>query len=85
MNPIPSLTLSGATGAATRLASASTMLIALDRDYQWAIVGEPDRDYLWFLARTPEVSPDLLERMKSIALGQGYDLAGLYLVPQKER
>ncbi|MBP7096458.1 MAG: lipocalin family protein [Spirochaetia bacterium] len=67
------------------LFTSDYLVMGLGEDYEWAVVGNDDREYLWFLARTPEVSPELLERMKAIALDQGYDLSGLYLVPQKER
>ena len=56
-----------------------------DVDYQWALVGNNTRKYLWFLSRMPEVSPELLEKMKGIAEAQGYDLSTLYMVPQKAR
>lgn len=56
-----------------------------DVDYQWALVGNNSRKYLWFLSRTPEVAPELLEKMKGIAEAQGYDLSKLYMVPQKAR
>jgi lipocalin len=48
-------------------------------------VGSDSRTYLWFLARAPQISDELFSRMKDIALAQGYDLAGLYKVPQKAR
>jgi len=56
-----------------------------DIDYQWALVGNNSRKYLWFLSRTPEVAPELLEKMQGIAEAQGYDLSKLYIVPQKAR
>lgn len=56
-----------------------------DIDYSWALVGSDDRKYLWFLARTPTVDQATLALMRSIAQGQGYDLSGLYLVPQRAR
>jgi apolipoprotein D and lipocalin family protein len=56
-----------------------------DQGYTWALVGSNDRKFLWFLSRTPTVSAELLEKMKAIAVSQGYDLSGLYLVPQKAR
>jgi len=56
-----------------------------DVDYQWALVGNNSRKYLWFLSRTPEVAPELLEKMKGMAEAQGYDLSRLYIVPQKAR
>ncbi|MGI8670901.1 MAG: lipocalin family protein [Aridibacter sp.] len=30
-------------------------IIDLDKDYQYAAVGNPDRDYLWILSRTPKL------------------------------
>jgi apolipoprotein D and lipocalin family protein len=65
---------------------ADYLVFGLDEEnYQWAVVGNNSRQFLWFLTRTPEVSPELLEKMKSIAIAQGYDLSGLYIVPQKAR
>ena len=66
--------------------SGNYLVFGLDeKDYSWALVGDDSRKYLWFLARTPKVSADLLEKMKQIARDQGYDLSGLYAVPQKPR
>lgn len=30
-------------------------VLALDEEYQWALVAGPNRDYLWILSRTPEM------------------------------
>ncbi len=66
--------------------SGNYLVFGLDeQDYSWALVGDNSRRYLWFLARTPQISADLFEKMKQVALDQGYDLAGLYTVPQKPR
>ena len=68
------------------LFTSDYLVFGLDEvDYQWALVGNNTRKYLWFLSRTPEVSPELLEKMKGIAEAQGYDLSTLYMVPQKAR
>jgi apolipoprotein D and lipocalin family protein len=68
------------------LFAADYLVFGLDaEDYQWALVGNDSRKFLWFLARTPEVPAELIEKMKGIAEAQGYDLAKLYFVPQKER
>ena len=56
-----------------------------DEHYSWALVGDPDRSSLWFLSRTAEITPELLEKMKGIALDQGYDLSALKMVEQQER
>jgi apolipoprotein D and lipocalin family protein len=68
------------------LFTSDYLVFGLDEEnYQWALVGNNDRKFLWFLSRTPEVSDELLEHMKQIAQSQGYDLSGLYIVPQKAR
>lgn len=36
-------------------------VIALDDDYQYALVSGPDRDYLWILSRTPTI-PDAVKQ-----------------------
>lgn len=66
--------------------SGNYLVFALDeQDYSWALVGDDSRRYLWFLARTPQISRELFEKMKQMARDQGYDLSGLYEVPQKAR
>ena len=68
------------------LFAADYLIFGLDQqDYSWALVGSDSRKFLWFLSRTPTVSSDLLDSMKKTAGSQGYDLSGLYMVPQKER
>ena len=62
------------------------LVFGLDqKEYSWALVGDDSRKYLWFLARTHQISFELFDKMKQIALDQCYDLADLYDVPQKPR
>ena len=58
---------------------ADYWVIALDPEYQWVVVGDPDREYLWILAREPAMDADLFERLKARAEAMGYDLAPLVL------
>ena len=58
---------------------ADYWVIALDPDYQWAMVGEPGRDYLWILSREPSMDRALFEQLKAKAEGMGYDLAPLVM------
>ena len=68
------------------LFTSDYLIFGLDgENYEWALVGNNSRDFLWFLAREHEISDELLDKMKGIARSQGYDLSGLYLVPQKPR
>lgn len=56
-------------------------VIGLDEDYQWAIVGTPDRRYGWVLARTPSLDKRTLERIFSILESQGYARESFELSP----
>lgn len=47
-------------------------VIGLDEDYQWAIVGTPDRKYGWVLARAPAVDEDTMEKIFAILERNGY-------------
>lgn len=48
-------------------------IIDLDRDYQWAVVGHPDRTYYWILSRTPQMDPVLYDELIRRAAAKGYD------------
>jgi apolipoprotein D and lipocalin family protein len=48
-------------------------IIGLGDEYEYAIVGTPDRKYGWILSRTPELSPDLRQRIFEQLRTQGYD------------
>ena len=59
---------------------ADYWVIALDEDYRWALVGEPEREYLWFLSREPSMDAETFERLKARARELGYSLDGLIVV-----
>jgi apolipoprotein D and lipocalin family protein len=52
-------------------------VVGLDKDYRWAVVGNPNRKYLWVLSRTPVLEKDQLESALRSAVKQGYDLSPL--------
>ena len=52
-------------------------IIALDADYQWAVVGHPDRTYLWILSRSPQMDSSLYDKLLEAIAAQGYDLSTL--------
>lgn len=47
-------------------------VIALAPDYQWSLVGSPDRRYLWILARTPKLGDDQVRRLLENAKALGF-------------
>ena len=57
-------------------------ILALDEDYQYALVSGPNRNYLWILARTPELDPATYDELVAIAAGFDFDTSGLLLVDQ---
>lgn len=59
------------------LSWADYWVIALDAEYQWAVVGDPDREHLWILSRIPEMSRERLDDLKARATAMGYDLSPL--------
>ena len=61
-------------------------IIELDEDdYQYAVVGHPDRDYLWILSREPQMAPELfdtlMDRIEHVHL---YDPTLIERSPQPE-
>ena len=52
-------------------------VMALDSDYQYAMVGQPDRKYLWLLSRKPLMDETVYQSYLKQAQEQGYDLSAL--------
>lgn len=48
-------------------------IIELDPDYQWAVVGVPNRKYLWILSRTPQMGDETYQAILSRLSSNGYD------------
>ncbi len=57
-------------------------VIGLDKDYRWAVVGEPSRKYLWILSRTPEMSSDDYQQALAVIREKGYEADKLVKTPQ---
>lgn len=52
-------------------------IIDLGHDYEFAVVGHPNRKYLWILSRTPSMPTDVYEEIIGRLRAQGYDTARL--------
>ncbi|MDH3298209.1 MAG: lipocalin family protein [Gemmatimonadota bacterium] len=57
-------------------------VVGLGSDYEYAIVGTPDRKYGWLLTREPEVSEDLEDEMFFVLEKKGYRHTDFVLSPQ---
>ena len=57
-------------------------VIALDKDYQHALVCGPNRNYLWILSRTPQLDDKVKEELTAKARQAGFDVNKLIWVKQ---
>jgi apolipoprotein D and lipocalin family protein len=57
-------------------------ILGLDPEYQWALVGSPDRDYLWVLSRDPRLDEATYASIVDLAKEQGYDVGRLVRTEQ---
>jgi apolipoprotein D and lipocalin family protein len=58
------------------------LVIDLDPDYGWAVVGHPSRNYLWVLARRPILDDTVYQGILQRAADQGYDTSSVTKIPQ---
>ena len=54
------------------MAWADYWVIDVDPDYQWAVVGSPNREHLWVLSRSAHMDRDLFDHIRQQAAEQGY-------------
>lgn len=58
-------------------------IIGLDKDYRYAVVGNPSRKHGWILNRTPELSKEDMEAANDILRSNGYDPKSFVLTEQQ--
>jgi apolipoprotein D and lipocalin family protein len=52
-------------------------IINLGDNYDYAVVGTPNRKYLWILSRTPQMDDKLFSRLKDFGKSKGFDVENL--------
>ena len=57
-------------------------IMALDEDYQYALVGHPNRRHLWILSRYPEMDEDVYLDYLQLARKEGFEINKLKLTEQ---
>lgn len=60
-------------------------IINLGQDYEYAVVGHPDRKYLWILSRTSEMDEDVYQSILTRLHEQDYDTAKLIKTEQQNK
>ena len=58
-------------------------VIDLSIDYQWTIVGVPNKKYVWIMARKPFMDPALHRKLVLKLKDSGFNTKKLRMVPQK--
>jgi apolipoprotein D and lipocalin family protein len=54
-------------------------IIELDKDYQWAVVGEASRKYLWILARNPFLDETVYKNLLKRVSDKGFDISKIQI------
>ncbi len=62
---------------------ADYLVMELDPDYQWAVVGSKSDNYLWILSRKPIMKEDLYQEILEKVRKRGYDTSKLIKVEQR--
>ena len=52
-------------------------IIKLGKDYDYAVVGTPNREYLWILNRTPQMDDKLYTQLIEFGKSKGFDITRL--------
>jgi apolipoprotein D and lipocalin family protein len=58
-------------------------IIDLGRNYEYAVVGHPNRKYLWILSRTPDMDEEVYQAILTRLQKQKYDTLKLIKTDQK--
>lgn len=58
------------------------LIIDLDPDYQWTVIGHPSRRYGWIMAREKTLPDDVYAGILTRLTEQGYDATKFVKVPQ---
>jgi apolipoprotein D and lipocalin family protein len=62
--------------------SGKYYIIALDKDYKYALVGDPSRKYLWVLSRTKILDDSIYTNLLEVAQKHKFDISTIIKVNQ---
>jgi apolipoprotein D and lipocalin family protein len=62
--------------------SGKYYIIALDKDYNYALVGDPSRKYLWILSRTKTLDDSIYTNLLEVAQKHKFDTSTIIKVNQ---
>lgn len=59
------------------------LIIELDQDYTYTVIGIPSRKHVWIMAREPSLSHELYEEILKKLSGVGYDISLIQKITQE--
>lgn len=62
---------------------AAYLILFVDDEYRWTVIGEPSRKYLWIMAREPHIPDDIMESITARLAEIGYDTTKIVPMPQQ--
>jgi apolipoprotein D and lipocalin family protein len=60
-------------------------IIDLGQEYEYAVIGHPERKYLWILSRSPEMAEEVYQSILARLQRQKYDTAKLIRTEQQSK
>jgi apolipoprotein D and lipocalin family protein len=60
-------------------------VIAIDKDYQYALVSGSSQKYLWILSRTPQLPDEIKEQYLQLAHKKGYKVENFIWVEHNQQ
>ena len=59
-------------------------IIKVGNEYDYAVVGTPNRKYLWILSRTPKMDGDLFSQLIDFVKAKGFDVGNIIKTSQSD-
>ena len=59
------------------------LIIDLDEDYSFTVIGVPNRNYVWIMCREPFINPDIYETIITKLKEVGYDTSKIKMIKQE--
>ena len=59
------------------------LIIDLDPNYQWTVVGVPNQKYIWVMSRTQKMEEKQLQEILGRTAATGYNVENVDRVPQQ--
>ncbi len=61
----------------------SYLILELDADYRYVVVGHPSKSYVWIMSRESTLAPEIEARLRTGLAEAGYDIEQIQVMPQQ--